>query len=114
MSRKLNVKISILFIFFLFTSISITQKLYRVCEYYVYQNTDLLPSIFLFGFGAVYKSMAMNLFLKTRRVLGRQLLWLLFSFPGMACIIRPHLDYWTHATMSKQKFDYSFPYLFDL
>ena len=54
--KKPNMKNWILLIFFLFCPpISITQKLYCVCKYYTYQMTALLPGIFLFWFGVMYK-----------------------------------------------------------
>ena len=34
--------------------------------------------------------------------------------PSVAHMVRPHPDYWTPSTVSKQKFDYSFPYLLGL
>ena len=50
-----NVKIPILFTFFLFSSVSITPKLDGVCKYCTNQTTALLSDIFLFWFGVVYK-----------------------------------------------------------
>ena len=49
-------KISILFIFFLLLLLflpCITQKIYSVCKYYIYQTTTLVLGIFLFWFETV-------------------------------------------------------------
>ena len=47
-------------------------------------------------------------------VLVHRLLGLLLNYFGCGMLVKPHLNYWMRATVSKQKFDYSFLYLLGL
>ena len=63
-------KISVLFIFFLFFVLSFSdmrnlKNIWCVREYYTYQTTALLPVIFLFWFGVVYELQLTNYGLET-------------------------------------------------
>ena len=74
--------------------------------------TCLLPGIFLFSFGTAYELRLMNYGLETvSKVASRAVVdfWGFCSIiSGVAHIVRPHLDYCTCATVSKQKFNIVF------
>ena len=98
--------------------------------YCTYQTTPLLPDIFLFWFRAAYETTTGELRPRNGPLVCKMLAFVGFSdfclrIPGVAHIVRPHPDYWTHALhcvtsllagncQTKQKLDYSFLYLHDL
>ena len=97
--RKANVKISILFSFFVLSPSRITKKLYGVCKYCTHRMAVLLLKILLIWLGAACELQPASYELKTVSKHASHSHWallgLLLRNLGVRCVVRPHPHYWT-------------------